>query len=378
MYRRQLFTFLRRVAPLTVLTIPPMNPSPIPEKPSQKPSHHDPTGGFRNPWPSCQMQTIWSGFGLMKDWRLSNTWKLPPKEERVQVVEMDWEKIKNPSADGSIQATWLGHAAFLIQIEGVNILCDPIFSHRCSPFQFMGPARYTDPPCKIEDLPKIDVVIISHNHYDHLDLTTVKALERDHPHYYVPLGNKSWFAPITSSVTECDWWDEHVLELPGKAKLRIACTPCQHFTGRGLHDRMQTLWSSWAVIGEKGKRFYFAGDTGYRTVHKGADETQVPICPAFKEIGAKYGPFDLACIPIGAYSPRWFMSAVHCSPEDAVCVHQDVKSKRSIGMHWGTFTLTDEDIREPPRRLRAEAERQGLKDGEFGVLQTGETISVGV
>jgi N-acyl-phosphatidylethanolamine-hydrolysing phospholipase D len=208
------------------------------------------------------------------------------------------------------------------------------------------------------------VVIISHSHYDHLDCGTIKALG-DKPHYFVPLGNKAWFTSMgLSNVTECDWWDEHDVRLPstsagGKERLvKIACTPCQHFSGRSLTDRNTTLWASWVVgapnsHGKMG-HYYFAGDTGYCTVPRAygdknpyAEEKNggLEICPVFKEIGEKYGPFELSCIPIGAYSPRWFMSAVHCGPEDAVCVHLDVKSKKSIGMHWGTWILTGKSKR---------------------------------
>ncbi|KAI9094416.1 beta-lactamase superfamily domain-containing protein [Phlyctochytrium arcticum] len=263
-------------------------------------------------------------------------------------------------------------------MDGVNILCDPIFSHRCSPSQWVGPARFTPPPCKLEDLPPIDVVIISHNHYDHMDTSTLKALG-PHPHYFYPLGNTPYFSSLkipAENLHEMDWWDTHHLTLSDNRKVEIVCTPCQHFTGRGVLDRFKTLWASWAVLGQ-GKRFWFAGDTGYRYVPKdNTDLSLLPVCPAFKEIGAKYGPFDLSCIPIGAYSPRWFMSPIHCSPEDAVEVHKDVRSKKSIGMHWGTFVLTDEPVNEPPVRLKKSAADAGLVEGVFGVIHIGETVQV--
>ncbi|KAJ3055994.1 hypothetical protein HK097_008483 [Rhizophlyctis rosea] len=245
----------------------------------------------------------------------------------------------------------------------------------------MGPARVTPTPCNIADLPPIDAVVISHNHYDHLDLNTIKQLAKPETWFFVPLGNKQWFLDIgIKNVVECDWWDEYKLEVQKDgvdAKATIAATPCQHFTGRSLTDRYKTLWSSW-VVEANDTSMFFGGDTGYRTVEKGftGDLDSLPHCPAFKEIGEKYGPFDISAIPIGAYSPRWVMSPVHCSPEDAVCVHQDVKSKHSIGIHWATFTLTDEPYFEPPQRLKKSLAEKGLPESEFHTLTIGESIDV--
>ena len=196
-----------------------------------------------------------------------------------------------------------------------------------------------------------------------------------------------------------DWWDEHKWKHPSddKKSLTIACTPCQHFSGRGLFDRNQTLWSSWSILGSK--RYYFAGwshhltfanvsDTGYRSVADGQDEDTVPTCPIFKRIGQKYGPFDLSSfgflyekkilinsrIPIGAYSPRHIMSPVHCSPSDSVLLHHDIKSKLSVGMHWGTFVLTDEPVNQPPEKLKEALVKNKRKLDEFVTINIGETI----
>ncbi|KAI8883930.1 Metallo-hydrolase/oxidoreductase, partial [Backusella circina FSU 941] len=170
---------------------------------------------------------------------------------------------------------------------------------------------------------------------------------------------------------------------------KVTCTPCQHFTGRGIFERNKTLWASWCVEGwidgeiSKGKVF-FGGDTGYRAIPPSTKKDQeydmeyldtLPFCPVFKEIGDKIGPFDLALIPIGAYSPRWFMSPIHCSPEDSVRIHEDIKSKHSIGIHWGTFALTDEPIYEPPKRLESVLKQRGLKTEDFGVLSIGDTYT---
>lgn len=343
------------------------------------PSHHlGPGKGFTNPWPSFKLYSMTQMLGALREWDSKRS--QVPKDKSLlgaKNVPMDWERIKSPTSDG-IQATWLGHAAFLIQMDGMNILCDPICSERCSPFQFMGPARYTPPAASIEEIQsrvEIDAVIISHNHYDHLDEATIKAIDKGGKgklKYFVPLGVKAWFTSCgIKNVEEMDWWDEQKLQV-GEKKLTIACTPCQHFSGRGLFDRMKTLWASW-VIKSDTRAFYFAGDTGYRSVPNGSDEDTMPTCPVFKEIGQEHGPFQLACVPIGAYSPRQYMSPVHCSPSDAVCVHQDVRSEFSIGMHWGTFVLTDEPVDEPPKKLKEALRRKNISGDEFIVIDIGET-----
>ena len=356
----------------------------------ESPKHHLPkNGGFHNPWSSFANRGFTAFFNaVLTQWDYKRAVP-PPAEQRVQLIKPTWET----PVEGTIRATWLGHAAFLIQMGSVNVLTDPVFSHRCSPSQWVGPARYTEPPCQISDLPKIDVVIISHNHYDHLDYDTIKQLGNG-TKYFVPLGNKKWFTSIGfDNVVEMDWWDETTITIANKEKLDIVCTPCQHFSSRTPFDRNATLWSSWIVRrkAEQNVRsvrtFYFAGDTGYCSVTRDIGNVnhydpkqysgpQLPVCPVFKEIGTKFGPIDLACIPIGAYSPREVMSPVHCSPEDAVCVHQDVKSRKSIGMHWATWILTDEDPNEPPKRLRAEMERKGLDPDSFIVLDIGQSINV--
>ncbi|KAF9163587.1 hypothetical protein DFQ26_002343 [Actinomortierella ambigua] len=365
--------------------------------PSSKPAHHAPSGkGFVNPWPSFHRHSQWAFVKCMLEWDVKRT-KISAETKLPKILPLDKPLIEslgtpveqNTSRD-KVATTWLGHACFLVQINGVNILYDPVFSDRCSPSQFVGPKRYTPPPCKLDGLPRIDIVVISHNHYDHLDLTTVQSLHKEHaPYFFVPLGNKSWFDSVgiqDSKVIECDWWDAHVVRFHNNTTpIKVTCTPCQHFTGRSVHDHYRTLWASWAVqtlppenASEKPIKVFFGGDTGYRYVPKGADENSVPTCPVFKEIGEREGPFDLSMIPIGAYSPRWFMSPIHCSPEDAVRLHEDVRSKRSIGMHWGTWILTDEDVTEPPKRLEAEMKNRGHDPNTFNTMQIGETLVVDV
>ncbi|KAJ3105068.1 hypothetical protein HDU96_008693 [Phlyctochytrium bullatum] len=302
----------------------------------------------------------------------------------------------------SMVATWLGHACVMVTSPGVNVLFDPCWSDRCSPTQLLGPKRLRPPPCALEELPEVDVVVISHNHYDHLDVDTVKRLAglapppqpaagqeagSVSPHrdvwFFVPLGNAAWFKDIgVRNVVECDWWDAYEIEVerpggvPGKAT--IVCTPAQHFSSRTLWDRNRTLWSSWALT-TKDKSFWFGGDTGYRFVPEGCPDDQIdslPRCPAFKEIGEKLGPFDLSAIPIGAYDPRDFMSSIHLNPQDAVEVHMDIKSKRSLGMHWGTFILTAEPVMEPPMKLIEALKRKGLDLECFITVDIGQSVVV--
>lgn len=354
--------------------------------PAPLPPHHDPSGGFRNPWPSdSSLSANGNGgfFGFLKlrltEWRSVD---VPPDLSKVLPVRVpDFAALARPPVRDAVQTTWIGHATFLLQFDGLNVVTDPIFSERCSASQLVGPKRFVPPPLKIEQLPEqIDLVVISHNHYDHTDTNSIDALRGRVSHWCVPLGIGEWLRDQrvpAERIVELDWWGERELALPGGRVVRVVCTPSQHFSGRSLTDRNRTLWCSWAVLGPT-QRVWFAGDTGYRSVPRGVGEEEerkleLPVCPAFREIGAKFGPFDLACIPIGAYSPRWFMSPVHLDPYDAVKVHSDVRARRSVGMHWGTFVLTDEPILEPPQRLREALRALGRGEDEFLVLQHGET-----
>lgn len=257
--------------------------------------------------------------------------------------------------DGAVTVTWVGHATFLVQLQGLNLLTDPVFSERCSPVAFAGPRRVARPGLALDELPPIDAVLLSHNHYDHLDLASVRALEG--ARFFVPLGHRDWFAARgIDRVTEMDWWQNAAL-----GDVRVHCVPAQHFSGRGVGDRNRSLWSGWVVEAAPGN-LYFAGDTGY--------------APLFSEIGERLGPMRLALIPIGAYRPRWFMQPMHVDAAEAVRIHQDVRAQRSIAMHWGTFKLTSEPLAEPPlylARARAEA---GLSSEEFRAIKIGETVSI--
>ncbi len=285
---------------------------------------------------------------------------IPPLAELDRVLPLVTNvapEVHAPPAD-RVVVTWVGHATVLAQLDGVNVLCDPIWSDRCSPVQWAGPKRYRPPPYPVSALPKPDVVVISHNHYDHLDVATVRELG-DEPTWLVPMGVKAWFTSmgITRDVRELTWWEEATIK-----GVRIICTPCNHRSGRGLHDQMHTLFSSWSVVGPT-KRFFFGGDTAY--------------CSTFKQIGEQLGPFDAAAIPIGAYFPREIFHSMHVDPEHAVEIHKDIRSRWSLGIHWGTFILTQEPILEPPEVLRkAMKERDGGAEGAFVALRHGESASV--
>ena len=249
--------------------------------------------------------------------------------------------------------TWLGHACFLVQMDGLNLLTDPVWSDRCSPISWLGPSRYRKPPCKLSELPQIDVVLISHNHYDHLDLFTIRWLGNS-PIYIVPDGHRAWFNKLKiHRVIEMKWWDSYSIS----PIVKIGCLPAQHWSKRTTFDDMKALWSGWGVFGSK--KLFFAGDTGY--------------CQGFEQIGDKYGPFDLALIPIGAYEPRDFMRCQHVDPIEAVQIHQDIGSKQSIGMHWGTWVLTDEHVYEPPQKLAQELASRNLDPTCFFALHHGAT-----
>ena len=254
------------------------------------------------------------------------------------------------SRDPSI--TWIGHSSFLVRMEGVSFLTDPMFSRRASPFSFMGPRRMAPPGMTLDALPKPDFVLLSHDHYDHADLPTVKWLAGQGVRFVVPLGLGEWVRRARGEALELDWWQE--TEIAG---LRIHCVPAQHFSGRSLRDRFHRLWAGWVVAGCS-RRFYYAGDTGY------SDD--------FAEIGRRLGPTDLAAIPIGAYLPAEIMHFVHVTPEEALQIARDVRARRVVGMHFGAFDLSDEPPDEPPRRFRAEAERLGWGDRAW-IMKVGET-----
>lgn len=256
-------------------------------------------------------------------------------------------------------AIWINHSTFFIECQGVRFLTDPIWSRRCSPLFFLGPIRHHAPAVGIEELPKIDYVLISHNHYDHLDLKTVKQLALLFPEiiWLVPKGVKKWFTDLgVERAFEFNWWEER--EFPS---IKATFVPAQHFSGRKGYDTNQTLWGGWVIqIGDK--RFYFVGDTGYNS-HD------------FKKIGERWPFMDLSLIPIGSYAPRRFMSPVHIEPIDAVKIHQEVHSRLSIGMHWNTFHLSDEPRHQPPYDLYLALQKEGINPLQFLAPHPGYPIN---
>lgn len=321
-----------------------------------RPAHHAPGEGFRNPWPDAAQH---GARGLLK-WMLARSRRGRPVSDTATLRRAALHDRPVASSE-HLRVTWIGHSSFLIQLGGVNILTDPIWSERASPVSFAGPMRLVPPAISFADLPRIDLTLISHDHYDHLDDRTVRNLIDRFPAI-------SWVAPLgvgpflrrrgASAVVELDWWETAVV---GDASL--GCTPAQHFSGRKPWNRNSTLWCGWTVrVGRTS--FFFAGDTA--------------LHPEFRRIAERFGPFDLVILPIGAYEPRWFMGSVHMSPDEAVRSFSDLSAAhptiRSVmlGSHWGTFSLTDEPADEPPALTRSAWKDAGLTSDKLWIFTHGE------
>jgi L-ascorbate metabolism protein UlaG (beta-lactamase superfamily) len=316
------------------------------------PAHHR-VGGYANVEPRGGPPTAWTRIQFFVARIFSTTFS--PKTASFPVLAGDGRALRDNRGNPTV--TWIGHSTLLVQLDGVNVLTDPQWSRRASPVSFGGPARVTPPGLRFEDLPPIHVVVISHDHYDHLDRDTVKRLAATHrPRFLVPLGLKAWLADVgITDVEELDWWDERSVQ-----GVTFTCVPAQHFSGRTLWDRNRRLWAGWVLAG-RARRLYFAGDTAY---YEG-----------LKEIGARLGPFDLAAIPIGAYLPTVIMKPSHTTPEEALAAFADVCGRVFVPIHWGTFDLADEPLDEPPRRLQTEARRLNLGPDRIWLLRHGETRS---
>ena len=313
------------------------------------PFHHLPDGAFRNNYITPAQQA--KGLPEMMRWR----------REAPDVVPITFPRADSDPAllakHDAPRIAWIGHATVLIQAGGLNILTDPQFSDSASPLAFVGFKRATPPGIALADLPPIDVVLLSHNHYDHLDADSIRALTRHSPdaRYLVPLrlaDTLRRYGVGAGVIAERDWGGD--VRVGGA---RFVAEPCQHWSRRGLWDRNKTLWASW-VIESGGLRFLFIGDTGYSR--------------DFADLGAKYGGFDVGVIPIGAYEPRWFMQNSHANPAESAQIFRDINCRFALPTHWGSFILTDEPMDEPPQKLREAVAANGIDAGAFAVFQHGE------
>ena len=321
---------------------------------SDAPPHHT-EEGFKN-LHGPEKQSGFFDYWYMR-WFGDTEWADQSQQvDAIPFEQTNLARITRPDPEQR-QVTWIGHSTFLLQYQGQSVLTDPIFSDRASPISFMGPQRLTELPLKLSDLPPIDAVIISHDHYDHLDADTIEALGNS-THYYVPLALKSWFIEqgiAEQNVTELDWWQGAA----NSEQLRVHATPSQHWSGRSLWDRFETLWSSYVIdIGDW--RIWFGGDTGYNPIQ-------------FKEIGNVFDNIDLALMPVGAYLPRWFMKMPHVDPQQATLIHRDIGAKRSITMHWGAFQLAAEGIPQTLNDIKQARTDAGLTDSEFRIMPVGAT-----
>ncbi len=314
---------------------------------------------YSNPWPG----SVEHGPGQVLRWAIERR-RNPPPPDPPELPPPAVPGFITPRApEDTLTATWIGHSTTLLQLGGLNVLTDPIWSRRASPLSFIGPERRVPPAVPLEALPPVDLVLISHDHYDHLDRATVRALARRHPdaRWAAPAGVGRWLRREgVGAVSEHVWWDKEKAE-----DLSVACVPARHFSGRTPWGRNRTLWCGW-IVRVHGRAVYFAGDTAWH--------------PEFGEIARRCGPIDLALLPVGAYEPRWFMKAVHMDPEEAVRAYQQLLAAHDgcpapamLPVHWGTFRLTDEPLDEPPRRLAQAWRDGGLAPDKLWLLRQGET-----
>jgi L-ascorbate metabolism protein UlaG (beta-lactamase superfamily) len=318
-----------------------------------EPSDHFDGREFFNPWARRPEK----GFLDMLKWRFNGQ-------------RADWpESVANPlrpalvAAGESLRATYIGHATFLVQADGKNILLDPVFSERCSPFASIGPKRVRKPFVPMENLPKIDAVFVSHNHYDHLDQASLSWLANNHaPAFYTPLGKTRLIESCTGgkcALHPLDWHQEAGIA----SGLTITLTPAQHWSRRGLGDINRDLWGGAYLRTSKGKSLFFSGDSGF-------DQA------LFEGIGKRHGAPDIALLPIGAYEPRWFMKYSHMNPAEAVAIHQILKAKKSIAFHFETFQLTDEAFDAPRTHTQNALKEAGLTEEDFLIPYPGDYIEV--
>ncbi len=313
------------------------------------------TGGQGAPFDGVQFDNLEpfpdKSFLKVLRWRFSRLSTAASWPKKVEQTFFEPASIRSKS----LQAAVLGHSTALVQMDGVNILTDPHFSKRASPVSWAGPARVTQPGIPFDKLPPIDVVVISHNHYDHLDIPSLKRLsEAFNPTILVGLGTAELLQKHgISNVVEMNWWESIEVK-----QVMLHMVPVQHWSARGLFDKRRALWGGYVMEGSK--KIFFAGDTGYGKV--------------FKMIGERYGAMDLSLIPIGAYAPRHFMKNAHINPEEAVKIMLDTTSKKALGIHFNTFRgLTDEAIDQPAIDLQAAMKSYAIDDEDFIVPVFGRT-----
>lgn len=325
------------------------------------------------------------GTSALLRWNRDRLLNPPAPNPPAEAIPTEVPRLARPRApEGRTRITWIGHATFLIQFGGLNLLTDPVFSDRATPISWLGPRRLLPPALEIDELPPIDAVLLSHSHYDHLDAPSVDRLRDrfgDALPWVTPLGYRSWFEGRgVRQVRELDWGDQTLVgpapSLSGGAPvdlavagapegskavtLEITACPAQHWCRRGFRTNGR-LWASFVLRASDGGSIYFGGDSGYFA--------------GYQEIGARHGPFDVSLLPIGAYEPRWFMETSHMNPEDAVRAYRDLGGSGGfIGMHWGTFRLTDEDVLEPPLRTREAWAEAGLPESDLHLPGVGGTV----
>ena len=320
---------------------------------NEVPAHHG-DGVFVNPYAPDRSVSF---FKVARSRFFSGEWaSYDPERDFVQTTT---PRLANGD-EGVATVTWVGHSTVLLQVDGVNVLTDPIFSTFASPVSFAGPKRITEPALTRDELPPIHAVIISHDHYDHLDLRSIDDLGEE-PIYFVPLGIGKWLERrgISSDrIRVMDWWDKEVLRV-GDVDVEFTATPSQHFSGRSLTNRNGTLWAAWSIQWPS-FHVWFGGDTGYNDVQ-------------FVETRRRLPPIDFGIIPIGAYKPREFMKLIHVDPREALQIHLDIGATASMGMHWGTFVLAGEGVMAPLEDLAAARLEAEIDVEEFAAWAIGET-----
>lgn len=320
------------------------------------PAHHTETGfENRHPLPDPVKRSFWR-FLRRRFFGQDNWPKAKHQIGKIPTETPDHDAIQNPDPK-RLQVTWVGHATVLVQYGGLNILTDPVFSQRVSPFKHIGPKRYSQPGISMDQLPKLDLVLLSHNHYDHFDLESLAVLGNV-PRYIIPLKNGPLLEKAGISADRYDEmdWDDTLMH----GDLSITHVPSNHWSSRTTKDRKEMLWGGYILEFGDGYRFYFVGDTGWNEA-------------LFSELGANHGGIDFGLIPIGAYDPRDFMKNSHCNPEEAVQIMQVMGVKQALAIHWGTFVLTAEPVDEPPVRLAAARKDAGLGDEDFIAPPIGAT-----